>query len=149
MITSIKREISIYREYDKLLSLAKSPTLRFVFSNTTEAGIAFNAEDKLEDRPPHEYPAKLTRFLYERFRAFGGTKESGLIIIPCELIDYNGRELKRIVLQYADLWQLNEEFCNWIKTANIFCSTLVDRIVTGYPKKEAEKLTVKLVSCQA
>lgn len=144
LITAVNREISIYREYEQFLALAKNPDLRFIVSNTTEAGITFNPNDRFDDTPPGEFPAKLTRFLYERYCACNGAKDSGFIIIPCELIDYNGEELKKIVLQYIDLWQLNEDFRNWVVIANTFCSTLVDRIVTGYPKDDAEELTLKL-----
>ncbi len=144
IITAVTREISIYKEYKEFLAIARNPAIRFIVSNTTEAGIAFNENDGFKDTPPREFPAKLTRFLHERFRTFGGTKESGFILIPCELIDYNGQELKRVVLQYVDLWQLGDEFRDWIVTANTFCSTLVDRIVTGYPKNESEELTAKL-----
>lgn len=144
VISAVIREISIYKEYDEFIAIAHNPDLRFIFSNTTEAGIIFNDQDDFGDTPPVSYPAKLTRFLFERFNHFNGSSESGFIILPCELIDYNGEELKRIILQYIKLWNLSGDFCEWIETANTFCSTLVDRIVTGYPHDEAEELQKEL-----
>lgn len=144
LITSVNREIAIYREYDQFLGLAANPDLRFIVSNTTEAGIAINAGDRFDDRPPGEYPAKLTRFLYERYTVFNGAENKGFILLPCELLDYNGDELKKCVLKYIDLWQLGDGFRHWVEQANTFCSTLVDRIVTGYPKDDAEKIEEEL-----
>jgi len=143
LISCVNREISVYRQYGEFLKLAENPDLRFIFSNTTEAGIAFVEGDRFEDAPPSSYPAKLTRFLYERFRIFRGDLSRGFIIIPCELIDYNGRELRRIVGEYCRLWKLEEPFVTWLEEANTFCSSLVDRIVTGYPKNEASALEEK------
>lgn len=144
IISSINREIPIYNEFDEYLKLAHNPNMRFIISNTTEAGIVYSDEDKYEDRPPKTFPAKLTRLLHERFLVFNGDMSKGFIIMPCELIDYNGEELKKIVLKYADLWKLGEEFKNWLTNGNIWCSTLVDRIVTGYPRAEKEELIKEL-----
>lgn len=144
IISAVNREISAYREYDEFLSLAQNPSIRFIFSNTTEAGIAFSENDRFDDRPPTEFPAKLTRMLYERFRACKGAANGGFILIPCELIDDNGEELKRIILRYVELWELGNEFRDWVSGANTFCSTLVDRIVTGYPRNEAKELAMEL-----
>ena len=144
IITSISRGIDLYAHYDEYMKLAESADLRFIISNTTEAGISYNPEDKLQDKPPASYPGKLTALLYRRFKAFGGDKEKGLIIIPCELIDRNGDNLKKIVLQLADEWKLGSDFINWIKGANYFLNTLVDRIVTGYPKEEVQTLEEEL-----
>lgn len=94
--------------------------------------------------PPVSFPAKLTQLLLERFRHFNGAADKGWTIIPCELIDYNGEALKALVLRYAKEWQLPTAFSDWVETANTFCSTLVDRIVTGYPREEAEKLEAEL-----
>jgi len=140
IIYSVNRELSVYQEFDEFLKCAENSELEFIFSNTTEAGIAFNKHDKLVDAPPITFPAKLTVFLYHRFKHFNGQKEQGLIIIPCELIDYNGEKLKEYVIRYAKIWDLGRDFINWLNDANTFCSTLVDRIVTGYPKDEASKL---------
>ncbi|MCX7657496.1 MAG: tagaturonate reductase [Oscillospiraceae bacterium] len=139
VINSISRGVNPYRDYDEYLKLAKMPELRFIISNTTEAGIVFDESDKFDDRPPKSFPAKLMVFLYERFKAFGGDESKGFIIIPCELIDRNGEELKKAVLKYAGLWNLGSDFINWLNNGNVFCCSLVDRIVTGYPK-DAEKI---------
>ncbi len=140
IIYSINQEIAAYGEFDQVIELAKNPDVRFMFSNTTEAGIAYVASDKLDDMPPSSFPAKLTRLLWERFVAFDGDADKGWVLLPCELIDYNGDALKDIVLRYANDWQLPPEFVQWLEDANTFCSTLVDRIVTGYPKEESETL---------
>jgi tagaturonate reductase len=143
-ISSISRGLNLYTQYDQYLELAKNPELRFIFSNTTEAGIAFDENDRLEDRPQNSFPGKLTAFLYERYNAFQGDKEKGLIIIPCELIDRNGEKLKKIVLKYAELWNLGEDFVNWIHEGNTFCCSLVDRIVPGYPRDTINEITEEL-----
>ena len=146
VITSVSRCINPYedQDYDALMDLAKSPDLEVVVSNTTEAGIAYHAGDKLTDRPPVSFPAKVTAFLYERYKAFDGAADKGLLFLPVELIDNNGAELKRIVLQYADEWDLGDGFVNWVENANEFTSTLVDRIVTGYPRDEVNYFEEKL-----
>lgn len=144
IISSINREIPIYKNFQEYLQLAHNPEMRFIVSNTTEAGIAFSAEDKYEDAPQSTFPGKLTRLMHERFVTFNGDMNKGFILMPCELIDYNGEELKKMVLKYADLWNLGEDFKNWLINGNIWCSTLVDRIVTGYPRGEKEELTEEL-----
>ncbi|QCJ44701.1 tagaturonate reductase [Bacillus sp. S3] len=144
IINSISRGINLFTHYHDYLELAMSPILRFVFSNTTEAGIAFHEEDRLEDRPQKSFPGKLTAFLYQRYQAFQGDKEKGMIIIPCELIERNGERLKEIILKYAGLWHLGEEFAQWIHEANTFCNTLVDRIVSGFPRETIEEVTEEL-----
>lgn len=143
-ITSVSRCINPYEDYEALMSLARSADLEVVISNTTEAGISYHAGDKLEDRPPHSFPAKVCAFLYERFKAFGGAHDSGLLFLPVELIDNNGANLKRIVLQYAREWELSQEFLCWVEEDNHFCSTLVDRIVTGYPRDQLDYFAEKL-----
>ncbi len=144
LIRSVNREISAYRDYAEFLRLAHNPDIRFVFSNTTEAGISYHAGDKFDDAPAVSYPAKLTRLLFERYSYFNGAADKGWIIIPCELIDYNGEALRELVLRYAQEWALPAEFVAWLNTANAFCSTLVDRIVTGYPREEAAQLEAEL-----
>lgn len=144
VIRSVNREINVYRQFDDYLALAHDANIRFVFSNTTEAGISFNASDRLQDTPPQSYPAKLTRLLYERFCHFDGAADKGWVLIPCELIDYNGDALRDMVLRYADLWALPAEFVGWLNDSNTFCSTLVDRIVTGYPRDEVQALQTEL-----
>jgi tagaturonate reductase len=144
LIDCISRGINLFSEYDQYLKLAHQSELRFIFSNTTEAGITFDETDRLEDRPQKSFPGKLTAFLFERFQAFNGDKDKGCIIIPCELIDRNGEKLKEIVLQYAELWSLGAEFTQWIHEGNTFCCSLVDRIVPGYPKEEITEITEEL-----
>lgn len=144
VISSINREIPIYKNFKEYLELAHNEDMRFIVSNTTEAGITFSSEDKSDDEPQATFPAKLTRLLHERFTVFNGDMTKGFILLPCELIDYNGEELKRVVLKYAELWNLGEEFTNWLINGNIWCSTLVDRIVTGYPRGEKEELEKEL-----
>ncbi len=144
VITSVSRCINPYENYEDLMEIARSADLEVVVSNTTEAGIAYHAGDQLTDRPPVSFPAKVTAFLYERYKAFNGDPEKGLLFLPVELIDNNGAELKRIVLQYAQEWGLGREFTDWVNTANEFTSTLVDRIVTGYPRDEVSYFEEKL-----
>lgn len=144
LIRSVNREISVYADYDAFLQLAHNPDMRFVFSNTTEAGISYHQGDRFEDAPAVSYPAKLTRLLYERYSHFAGAADKGWIIIPCELIDYNGEALRELVLRYAHEWALPAAFITWLQEANAFCSTLVDRIVTGYPRDEAGAIEAQL-----
>lgn len=139
-IHSISRVINPYKDFDAYLALAHNPDCRFIISNTTEAGIAFCAEDKFEDRPAKSFPAKLTQLLYARYKV----GLNGFVILSCELIDNNGKELEKCVLDYAGLWNLGEDFCKWVSNENDFCNTLVDRIVTGYPKDEAEQLCAEI-----
>ncbi|MBB5189922.1 tagaturonate reductase [Silvimonas terrae] len=143
-IECVEREIDLGEHYAQYLALAANPDLRFVVSNTTEAGIATNDTDRLEDSPPATFPAKLTRFLHERFKHFGGAADKGLVLLPCELIDYNGDALRAAVLHFARLWQLGERFEAWLGGACTFCSTLVDRIVTGYPQAEMAQIDEEL-----
>lgn len=131
-ISVISRCVKPYENYDEFIALAENPAFRFVVSNTTEAGICFNETDKLSDRPPVSFPAKVTQLLKKRF----DLKLGGFVFLPCELIDKNGFALKQAVLKYADLWNLGEDFKSWVESENIFCNTLVDRINTGFPKDE-------------
>ena len=136
IISSIAGCINPYQEYDAFLACAKNPDLRFLVSNTTEAGIAFDESCRLEDRPAASFPGKLTQFLYERWRNGG----RGFWILSCELIDRNGQELKACVQRYIELWHLEPAFADWVEQDNHFCSTLVDRIVTGYPEQDAVQM---------
>ncbi len=144
IIECVNEEIPVYKEFERYMALAENPDLKVIFSNTTEAGIEFIETDKLDDAPAKAFPGKLTQWLFKRFNHFNGATDAGLMIIPCELIDYNGDKLKEIVLQYAQLWQLPASFVEWIQSANHFCSTLVDRIVTGFPRDEHAELQQKL-----
>ena len=140
VISCVSRCINPYKDFDALMKCAENPDLRFITCNTTEAGITYEPKCKFEDEPADSYPGKLTQFLYHRYLTFGNTPKKGFIILACELIDDNGKELKKCVIKYAEQWNLDKDFINWINNENLFCSTLVDRIVTGYPKNEAEKL---------
>lgn len=139
-ITSISRALNPYTQYEEYMKLAENPDLRVIVSNTTEAGIEYIGTEKLTDTPPKSYPAKLTQFLYKRFKL----GLNGFILLPCELIDNNGDNLKKCILQYCDLWELEDGFIQWLDTDNDFCNTLVDRIVTGYPRDEVEELTKQI-----
>ena len=131
-IDVISRCVKPYEDFESYLALADIPSMRFIISNTTESGIVFNENDKAENAPAGSFPAKLTLLLKRRFdKALGG-----FIILPCELIDRNGDNLKRCVLQYADLFGYGEDFKAWVESDNVFTNTLVDRINTGYPKGE-------------
>ena len=143
VVTSVESVIDAKEDFEEYMSLARLDTLRFIISNTTEAGITLDENDHFEGLPD-TYPGKLTKFLYERFKAFGGDASKGLIILPVELIDNNGRELKRCVKALSDIWSLGEDFKMWLDEANVFCSTLVDRIVTGYPRNETDKICEEL-----
>ena len=125
-------------DFDRMMEIAASDDLDIIASNTTEAGIAYDPSCKFEDVPANSFPGKLTQVLYTRFKA--GKK--GVVVLSCELIDNNGKELLKCVNQYIDQWNLGEEFKTWVNNDNIFCSTLVDRIVPGRIRdpKEVEKL---------
>lgn len=140
VVTSVADAVDAYGEYEKYNDLAKIETLRFVVSNTTEAGIVFDPADKFELAPPNTFPGKLTKFLYTRYEAFQGDREKGLVMLPVELIDDNGIMLKKCVMQFIELWGLSDEFKNWVEEACVFTSTLVDRIITGYPRDEVESI---------
>jgi tagaturonate reductase len=143
-ITSVNREVDIYRHFDQYLTLARDGNFRYIVSNTTEAGIAFDPADRFEAEPPLTFPGKLTRLLFERFTHFHGDEGKGFIIIPCELIDDNGGQLREMILKYIELWQLGADFARWVTESNLFVTTLVDRIVTGYPAAEKEQLAAEL-----
>lgn len=142
-ITSVSRCLNPYAEYDEYVQCAENPDLRFIISNTTEAGITWSATDKLGDRPQQSFPGKVTAFLAHRFRHFRGDTSKGLVFIPCELIDKNGDRLKDYVLRHAAAWSLGAAFTNWVNNACDFCNSLVDRIVPGYPQEEAAALSQK------
>ncbi len=144
IINSISRGINPYTDYNEYLRVAENPELRFIVSNTTEAGIAFDENDKLNEGCQKSFPGKLTAFLFRRFMVFNGDNSKGFIIIPCELIDRNGEKLKEIVLRYAEMWNLGQDFVNWINDANTFCCSLVDRIVPGYPRDTIDEVREEL-----
>lgn len=143
-IDVVSSVIDPYAEYAAFEALAADPGIRFVFSNTTEAGIVLDPTDSYGATPPKSYPGKLTKLLHLRWKQFGGAMDKGFIIMPCELIDRNGDNLKQIVGQLTDLWELGEDFRQWALTANTFCNTLVDRIVPGFPHDTIGEITAEL-----
>ncbi len=143
IVTSVSQSVCCYGSFAKYMALARLESLRFVASNTTEAGIVLDETDTM-DGIPKTYPGKLTQFLYERFCAFAGDPDKGLIILPVELIENNGGKLKECVLALCKCWALPETFVAWVNTACTFCSTLVDRIVTGYPGEDAQSICREL-----
>ena len=139
-VKSISRGVDPYTDYEAYLALAHNPDMHIIISNTTEAGIEYLGTESLTDAPPKSFPAKLTALLWERFRE----GLPGFVILSCELIDNNGKELLACVLKYAELWELPESFITWVMTDNHFCNTLVDRICTGYPRDDAAEFTKRI-----
>lgn len=134
IVTSVADAVDAYTEYEKYNDLAKLDTLRFVVSNTTEAGITYDESDRFELNPPKTFPGKLCKFLYTRYEHFNGDMSKGLVMLPVELIDDNGMHLKECVLKQCENWSMDPAFVTWVKEACVFTQTLVDRIVTGYPR---------------
>ena len=130
--SSISRVLSAKSGWNKILECAHNPQMKIIISNTTEVGIEL-VQDDIKRYPPVSYPGKLLAFLYERFKAFEGSKQSGFVIIPTELIVNNGKKLESIVTELARLNSLEESFIIWLKNCNSFCNSLVDRIVPGKP----------------
>ena len=140
MIDVINGGLNPYTQNEEFMALAENQDIRFVISNTTEAGIAFDPACRLEDKPASSYPGKLTQLLYRRYEHFNGDMTKGFIILPCVLIFLNGKELKKCIYQYIDLWNLGEGFKAWFEQAcGVYC-TLVDRIVPGYPKDTIDQI---------
>lgn len=144
MVDVISRALNPYTDFETFLKLAEQPEMRFVISNTTEAGIAFDPSCKLSDAPASSYPGKLTQLLYHRFNTFNGDKTKGLIVFPCELIFLNGHRLKETIDQYIDIWELGEDFKAWFTESCGVYATLVDRIVPGFPRKDIDAIKEKL-----
>lgn len=132
--SSISRVLSAKSEWNKILECAHNPQMKIIISNTTEVGIEL-VQDDIKRYPPVSYPGKLLAFLYERFKAFAGSKQSGMVIVPTELIVDNGNKLESIVIELAYLNGLEEPFIDWLENSNTFCNSLVDRIVPGKPDK--------------
>ncbi|WP_192348293.1 tagaturonate reductase [Algoriphagus sp. Y33] len=144
LVTCIAGITNIFEEYNEYLKLGENPDLRFVVSNTTEAGIVFDPTDSSIDRISKTFPGKLTALLYHRFKTFNGDDSKGLVFLPCELIEGNGEALKECIQKYISFWKLPMDFSEWIDWKNIFCNTLVDRIVPGFPKGSIEELQEKI-----
>ena len=144
LIDVVSRCLNPYSQFQDYLKLAENPDMRFVISNTTEAGIAFDDSCKPDDSPASSFPGKLTQLLFHRFKTFNGAMDKGLIMLPCELIFHNGTELKKCIEQYIALWNLGEEFKQWFeKACGVYC-TLVDRIVPGYPRDTINEILEKV-----
>ena len=144
LIDCVSRALNPYKQFAEFLALAEQPEMRFVISNTTEAGIAYDPSCKLDDAPASSYPGKLVQLLYHRYQYFKGDMSKGLIIFPCELIFLNGHKLKEVIYQYIDLWQLGDGFKEWFEKACGVYATLVDRIVPGFPRKDIDKIKAEL-----
>jgi tagaturonate reductase len=130
---AISRILHADTSWNEILNAAHSPELQIVISNTTEIGLNYPETNDIENSPPKSYPSKLLMFLQERYYALGGTAESGMVIIPTELVTNNGKILSQVLVKLATENNLNPDFIYWLETANIFCNSLVDRIVTGKP----------------
>ena len=144
-IDVISRALNPYTQNQAFMALAEQPEIRFVISNTTEAGIAFDPACKFSDAPASSYPGKLTQLLFHRFKTFNGAADKGLIIMPCELIFLNGHHLKDCIYKYIELWKDNfgadyEQFKDWFTNYCYVCATLVDRIVPGFPRKDIAQI---------
>ncbi|MBL0940025.1 MAG: tagaturonate reductase [Gemmatimonadaceae bacterium] len=136
IVGAVSRALSAQDEWADVLACARSPHLSLVFSNTTEVGFTLDEGDALDAAPPRSFPGKLTRFLLERARTFAFAPSKGLIVLPCELLEQNGAQLRRLVLQVAELWECEPGFARWVQESVTFCDTLVDRIVPGAPRGE-------------
>ena len=143
-IDVISRALNPYSQNAAFMALADQPDIRFVISNTTEAGITFDPSCKLDDAPASSYPGKLVQLLYRRWQTFGGDPTKGVIIFPCELIFLNGHVLKDCINKYMELWKLPKGFKTWFDESCGVYSTLVDRIVTGFPKKEIAQIQERI-----
>ena len=144
LVTSVQDVVDTGEDYARYMDYAKLDTLRFVVSNTTEAGIVLDETDSFDACPPKTFPGKLCKFLYERAVHFDYAQDKGLVMLPVELIDDNGIMLRKCVKALAKLWKLGDRFEKWLDEACVFTSTLVDRIVTGYPREEAAAICEKL-----
>lgn len=132
LVSAISRVLNAVDQWDEVLEVAISPDLKIIVSNTTEIGIVMDDLVNLNVKPPNSFPAKVLDVLYRRYLHFEGDMEMGLVILPTELISENGKMLKDIILASAEMLKLPSKFIHWIKEANDFCNTLVDRIVPGH-----------------
>lgn len=144
LITSVSGVSNPYEDYQGFLRLGENPYLEFIFSNTTEAGIQFDENDIGFDKTPNSFPGKLTAMLYHRFQYFDGHPPTKLVIVPCELIEKNGEKLKECLLNYVEHWSLPTSFKVWVERSILFCNSLVDRIVPGFPKDQIDKIQERI-----
>ena len=140
VIGAIESTLDPHSHWPETLRIAEAADLRFVVSNTTEAGIAEGAEPYDPSVCPQSFPAKAAALLKARYDALGGAEAPGLVFLPCELIEANGATLRRIVLAHVARWGFEPAFAAWVEARNLFLDTLVDRIVPGFPAAEAEAL---------
>jgi tagaturonate reductase len=140
LISCVAGAINPFENYAAYLETAENPDLEFIFSNTTEAGITFNGQDSDPTVLPESFPGKLTALLFHRYNFFKGDSQKALTIMPCELIERNGEALRNAIIQYISHWNLGEGFKTWIAKHTLFCNTLVDRIVPGYPRDNAKEI---------
>jgi len=140
IVRCVLRGVDPRKDPAALFACARDPKTRFVISNTTEAGIAYCEQPRSPGEWPRSFPAQVAALLFDRFEALGGQPETGLVFLPCELIEANGATLREIVLRHARDWALPQDFSDWVARHNHFLNTLVDRIVPGYPEVEAESL---------
>ena len=148
-IDVISRALNPYTQFEAFMALSEQPDMRFVISNTTEAGIAFDATCKFTDRPASSYPGRLVQLLFHRYQYFNGAHDKGMIIMPCELIFLNGHRLKECIYQYIELWKEDfgndyEGFKEWFTADCYVCATLVDRIVPGFPRENIDEIQHKI-----
>lgn len=140
LITSVTGVINPFENFQQYVSAAENPDLKFILSNTTEAGIIFSEKDNNPKTLPETFPGKLTLFLHHRYQHFKGAADKAVILMPCELIEKNGEALRHAILQYSSHWKLEAGFADWIKGPTLFCNTLVDRIVPGFPKETIHEI---------
>lgn len=140
LIDVINNCINPYDDFNGYLETARDENIEFIISNTTESGISYLKEEKKSGEVQTSYPGKLLVWLIERYNSLGKDENSGVVIIPCELIEKNGEKLKEILNKISVDWKLEEDFIEWLNTKNIFCNTLVDRIVTGYPRDRIDEI---------
>lgn len=143
VVSAISRVLAAPTQWDDILKLARNPALQIVISNTTEVGLNY-VEESIFQRPPESFPAKLTAFLYERFRSVGGSKAKGLVVLPTELVTDNGLKLREAVERLATFNELGKLFTKWLKFHVRFCNTLVDRIVTRPTDETKQALETEL-----
>lgn len=144
IITTINRALNPYTQWDAMLECARNPEMRFIVSNTTEAGIAYLQEKYQQGVCPESYPAKVCSYLYERYKFFHGATDKGIVIICCELIEDNATHLKEIIHRLIQEWGFEKDFADWVDSSCVFMNSLVDRIVPGYPRAEVERITEEL-----
>lgn len=143
LITCVSDAFAPSIDYEKYMQYVTSPDLRFVVSNTTEAGIRYETDNVFADIPA-TFPGKVTNLLWHRFNHFKGDLSKGLIFLCCELIEDNGTQLRNYVFRHAEEAGLGLDFTQWVTEACIFADTLVDRIVPGFPTDNIDEIKAEL-----